>query len=343
MSHYITLAVARFRFHALQAESVPDQPTLQELARAAAKTARSERLKPKFWFRADEGHSQVSVGWNAWEAAGAPLACNGSSRFLLQDQPYPIVHHLSHDAAAEPLSQGNGVTVNGVHLGEAMLPAAPENGVHLGEAMPPAVPYSAGQEDLHAVQTDTQRLASMQQHQQQQQPADDLNAEHAQLMDSHDMQQQLQPAAGWDAEHAQHSDTHHMHHPYQDSSAHDHLHQSNAASLLNETLPSQHHQQQPRDEPAQSNPLYQADGLRFQQHSSPPLAQQDFAWDFSAGDANSGSLSTDEHSEEPDGSENLAANLEDIHIVTSRADAARVAHLIAEQYTGRWFAVDTEV
>ena len=37
------------------------------------------------------------------------------------------------------------------------------------------------------------------------------------------------------------------------------------------------------------------------------------------------------------------AALADVHMVTTRQEAARVAQLIASQYQSRWFAVDTEV
>lgn len=285
--------------------------------------------------------------WGGWEAAGVPVACNGSSQFT-QTPPVLAESSSSHQhEVVMPQQQGEGQN-------EYISMLSSEAGLQSDNLK------SLDDESLLQEATANLTIQHFNQyqhhhHQQQQNPTADNSGS---ISDASNVAVLERGSA--EPQHAVNG------HERPQSQHLNHIHSgtqpvAGAARALSSQAPSSWSMWEsaglptvsgssPRflpynPAPSSSNGSHSCEDLMHHEnghhenghHLQQPLPQNDPSYGTHGSSLGNGL------EQGVQGVDGAAVLLEDVHIVTSRAEAARVAQHIAEQYSSRWFAVDTEV
>ena len=296
--------------------------------------------------------------WRGWEAAGVPLACNGTSQFVQN----PAAGLLAQNDGQDPLVATIFLSEEqqqGIYNGHGNVAAALSSN---GETLSSAEPQTA--DNVSMPQEAAISLAPQDVQQQQQQQLES-EAVPAGISRDQGAVAVLEPfdAGAWHAivnGHERPSDQQldHLQNGHElsavggappteaphclslwEAAGPPAASSSSSFFILQDPVPPRNNSHQDHQSEGSSH----QNGLQNGHHSQSPLS-----YDISS------DLSDDSLLEEGEGvsqesgvhlgeSGGAAVLLEDVHVVTSRREAARVAQLIADKYSDRWFAVDTEV
>ncbi|KAK9818799.1 hypothetical protein WJX74_001704 [Apatococcus lobatus] len=339
---------------ALPASTSPglDVPLTQEQELSRPVKVLKRRARPRKTHPLVAGGSKGFSAWTSWEAAGIPLACNGSSRFL--QSPGPAQHLLAQSGGQQRASETTS------HNDQQPQQQQQQQDMQNGYASMPVVNHSDGTaasstqpgpaDDTGILQEPSADMimdqCDLQQQQLQQQHAGQQAHDVSNMRDEGNLA--VLEAGNAGPQHAVNGRERSSHHQHNQSSQ---QHQPPAADGA---MSRQGHSQQSIWEgagsPVTTDPLplfIQHDPALFNNssqnghspqgfgHQNGHHLQQPLSYDISSDLSDGGSVVA-----EPDGT---PARLADVHMVTSRDEAARVAQLIRDQYRDRWFAVDTEV